>query len=141
MLTPRQKQCLDFIRDALGTRGVAPSYDEIRDGIGSKSKGEVGRLLDQLRDRGFITWRPRRARTILLTGKSVEPMPSDLPMVALSKEQAAEIDAIVASRNFPSREAVVHWLVECALWSWTHGSLPPIAAHNSAPFVAKAAAQ
>lgn len=140
MLTPRQSQCLDFIRRFLAEHRHGPSYDEIAAGLGVKSRGSVSAMLGKLRTRGFLTWRAGDARSLALTGKTVGAMPGDLPTVRLAPQQAAEIDALVKGRNLPSREAAVNWLLEFALHTHTHGSLPPCDAHNAAPFVTPRAA-
>lgn len=140
MLTPRQKQCLDNIAAVIRNEGHAPSLDDLAGLLCLKSRGGVSRLLRALRERGFVTWTPRRARSLALTSKALLLDVATLPTVRLSPAKAKEIDAIVATRNFGSREAVVDWLLECALWSWTHGSLPPIGEANRAPFEKEAAA-
>lgn len=68
MLTKRQTETFEFI-DAEITRtgGTSPSFDEIKDHLGLKSKSGVFRLMRALEDRGFIyrERRSRRAITIL----------------------------------------------------------------------------
>ncbi len=55
MLTPRQSECLQFIVGyQTDHHGVSPSYDEIRDAVGLKSKSGIVRLMDMLTKRGFI---------------------------------------------------------------------------------------
>lgn len=54
MLTTRQADALRYILTYTRTNGVAPTYDEIMDGIGLSSKSGVVRLVRGLQDRGFI---------------------------------------------------------------------------------------
>jgi repressor LexA len=140
MLTPRQKECLDFISRFLAEHGHGPSYDEIAAGLGVKSRGSISAMLGKLRTRGFLSWRAGDARSLVLTGKSVAPMPGDLPTVRLAPQRAAEIDALVKSLTLPSREAAVDWLLEVALHIHSHGSLPPCEARNAAPFAGQVVA-
>lgn len=65
MLTKRMKDCLDFIdRYMKKSDGIAPSYDEIKKGIGLKSKSGVYRYIEALEERGFIKRIPYRARAV-----------------------------------------------------------------------------
>lgn len=63
-LTEGQSMALGFIKSFIASHGHAPSYDEIRDGIGQKSKAGVARLLNGLKERGYIRTRPHSARSI-----------------------------------------------------------------------------
>lgn len=60
MLTARQQQLLAFIDSC----AVAPTYDEMRAGLGLKSKSGVHRLVDQIEERGFIRRLRGKARAI-----------------------------------------------------------------------------
>ncbi|MFC3051089.1 transcriptional repressor LexA [Kordiimonas pumila] len=64
MLTAKQHQLLLFIRDRLQTSGVSPSFDEMKDALGLKSKSGVHRLISALEERGFIRKLPNRARAL-----------------------------------------------------------------------------
>ncbi len=63
MLTEKQKEMLLFIHDWTQTNGEAPTYDEIKDGLG-RSKTAVRWLLLGLEERGFIIRPERQARGI-----------------------------------------------------------------------------
>lgn len=63
-MTPRQKEVLDFIKDYWMTYGFAPSYEAICVGVGIRSKGNVSAIVKRLRERGFIEYQPKRARSI-----------------------------------------------------------------------------
>jgi repressor LexA len=64
MLTRKQKDLLVLIRDRLATDGVPPSFDEMKDAIGLKSKSGIHRLIMGLEERGFIKRMPHRARAL-----------------------------------------------------------------------------
>lgn len=65
MLTHAQKDCLDFIVAYTAKhKGVAPSFDEIRDGLSLASISGVSRLVNALVERGFIRRLPHRWRCI-----------------------------------------------------------------------------
>jgi len=53
-MTPRHKECLDFIGAFWAEKGYAPSYDEIKDALGAKSKSSVAALVTKLEERGYI---------------------------------------------------------------------------------------
>lgn len=64
-LTKRQSEALAFIRGFIEAKGYSPSYSEIATGIGAGSKGEVHRLVHQLKGRGAVTLGEGRGRSIL----------------------------------------------------------------------------
>ena len=63
-LTKRQQDVFDFIVKHIKKHGVAPTISEISDAMGIKSKNQTHKTLLALRDRGYITWRPKCARSI-----------------------------------------------------------------------------
>ena len=65
-LTPKATAMLALIRRSFNERGFAPSYDEMCEAMGFKSKNSIARLLCQLEDRGYITRRSKQARAIEL---------------------------------------------------------------------------
>ena len=64
MLTRKQHELLTFIDGRLGSTGIAPSYDEMKDAVGLKSKSGIHRLITALEERGFIRRLPHRARAV-----------------------------------------------------------------------------
>jgi repressor LexA len=64
MLTAKQRELLLFIHDRLGSTGVSPSFDEMREALALKSKSGVHRLISALEERGFIRRLPNRARAL-----------------------------------------------------------------------------
>ena len=48
MLTRKQHQLLTYIDNHLNTDGVPPSYDEMKDALGLKSKSGIHRLITGL---------------------------------------------------------------------------------------------
>ena len=64
MLTKRQYQLLMMIERKLREDGVPPSFDEMKDAIGLKSKSGIHRLISGLEERGFIRRLPNRARAL-----------------------------------------------------------------------------
>ncbi|HYE49288.1 MAG TPA: transcriptional repressor LexA [Azospirillaceae bacterium] len=64
MLTRKQQELLLFIHRRLGEGGVSPSFDEMKDALGLKSKSGIHRLITGLEERGFIRRLPHRARAL-----------------------------------------------------------------------------
>ncbi|MEO1190144.1 MAG: transcriptional repressor LexA [Pseudomonadota bacterium] len=73
MLTRKQHQLLLYLHDHLEERGVSPSFDEMKDALGLRSKSGIHRLILALEERGFIRRLPNRARAI-----EVLRLPEDL---------------------------------------------------------------
>ena len=64
MLTPKQYELLKFIHQRVKERGIPPSYDEMKEALGLRSKSGIHRLITALEERGFIRRLPHRARAI-----------------------------------------------------------------------------
>jgi len=64
MLTVKQRELLLLIDDRLKTGGISPSFDEMRDALGLKSKSGVHRLISALDERGLIRRLHNRARAL-----------------------------------------------------------------------------
>jgi repressor LexA len=63
-MTRRQAELLRFIETFTRSNGVGPSYAEIADATGLKSRGNVHRMLVALEERGRIQRLPNHARAI-----------------------------------------------------------------------------
>ena len=55
---------MDFLNTFIETRGISPSYAEMQDALGYRSKASIARYLYALRERGYIDYAPGKARTI-----------------------------------------------------------------------------
>jgi len=64
MLTKKQYELLKFLNIKIKTNGVAPSFEEMKDAIGLKSKSGIHRLITSLEERGFVRRLPHRARAL-----------------------------------------------------------------------------
>ena len=64
MLTKKQYELLVFIDDYLKKNGLSPSFDEMKDALGLRSKSGIHRLITGLEERGFIRHLPHRARAL-----------------------------------------------------------------------------
>ena len=64
MLTRKQHELLMYINQRLKADGVSPSFDEMKDALGLRSKSGIHRLITALEERGFIRRLPHRARAL-----------------------------------------------------------------------------
>ncbi len=64
MLTRKQLELLNFIRDRLARDGVPPSFDEMKEALDLRSKSGIHRLITALEERGFIRRLAHRARAL-----------------------------------------------------------------------------
>ena len=80
MLTRKQHQLLTFINKWLETHGVSPSFDEMKEALGLKSKSGIHRLITGLEEREFIRRLPHRARAL-----EVLRLPDDVSVSSTQK--------------------------------------------------------
>lgn len=64
MLTRKQLELLDFIKQRMDKDGVPPSFDEMKDALDLRSKSGIHRLITALEERGFIRRLAHRARAL-----------------------------------------------------------------------------
>jgi len=83
MLTSKQRELLLLIRDRLAEDGVPPSFDEMKEALGLKSKSGIHRLITGLEERGFIKRLPHRARALEITR-----LPEDIESTKAAKSSA-----------------------------------------------------
>lgn len=80
MPTLKQHQVLNFIEHYLTTHGYAPNYQEIAQGIGTRSRGSVSKHIHALAEQGLIECNKQTARGIKLV-KSEQDEESGIPLV------------------------------------------------------------
>lgn len=64
MLTRKQKDLLLFIHQKMSEDDIPPSFEEMKDALGLKSKSGIHRLISALVERGYIERLPHRARAL-----------------------------------------------------------------------------
>lgn len=77
-LTAAQLELLDFIKRRIEANGYAPSFEEMKEHLGLKSKSGVHRLVRALEDRGHIRTLPFRACAIELVKPGDSPRIDEL---------------------------------------------------------------
>lgn len=61
-LTPRQAEVLEYLKNRPGN--IGPSYEEIKEACGFKSKSGVYMVINALKERGHIETIPGKSRAI-----------------------------------------------------------------------------
>jgi repressor LexA len=79
MLTKKQHELLMFINRRLAQDGVSPSFEEMKEALGLKSKSGIHRLISGLEERGFIRRLPHRARALEVMKRPEEMSIGDAP--------------------------------------------------------------
>jgi repressor LexA len=64
MLTRKQHELVLYLHRFLQEHGVSPSFEEMKEALGLRSKSGIHRLITGLVERGFIRRLPHRARAI-----------------------------------------------------------------------------
>lgn len=64
MLTQKQKELLLLIHERMNAGDVAPSFEEMKESLGLKSKSGIHRLINALVERGYLERLPHRARAL-----------------------------------------------------------------------------
>lgn len=109
MLTRKQIELLDFMREYSEPDGVMPSYEEMMLAMGLKSKSGIHRLITALERRGEIIRRPNEARAIRL----VERLPNAKPTsTALHQIEGVCRDA---SKGYLSKTKAIARIQEIAV--------------------------
>jgi repressor LexA len=93
MLTRKQNELLVFINRHLTENGISPSFDEMKEALGLKSKSGIHRLITGLEERGFIKRLPHKARAL-----EVIRLPEDLGIGR--KGEAGRFSPNVIQGNF-----------------------------------------
>ena len=95
MLTHKQYELLLMIDSKLRKTGVSPSFDEMRNSLGLKSKSGIHRLITGLEERGFIRKLPHKARAL-----EVIKLPSNALIKSFNSSKNREkSDSVVALKR------------------------------------------
>ncbi len=64
MLTKKQRDLLLYIHERMSKDDISPSFEEMKNALGLKSKSGIHRLISALVERGYIQRLPHRARAL-----------------------------------------------------------------------------
>lgn len=93
MLTEKQYKLLLFINKVLKETGCSPSFDEMKDAVGLKSKSGIHALIEALEERNFIKKLPHKARALEVL-RLPKLKPSAIIEEEKKREQALQLSAI-----------------------------------------------
>ena len=93
MLTEKQYKLLLFINKVLKETGCSPSFDEMKDAVGLKSKSGIHALIEALVERNFIKKLPHKARALEVL-RLPKLKPSAIIEEEKKREQALQLSAI-----------------------------------------------
>ena len=96
MLTEKQYKLLMFINKVTKETGCCPSFDEMKDAIGLKSKSGIHALISALEEREFIKKLPHKARAL-----EVIRLPKFKPSAIIEEEKKREIALCHAAAQIP----------------------------------------
>lgn len=96
MLTPKQYKLLLFINKTIKETGCCPSFDEMKDALGLKSKSGIHALIDALVERNFLKKLPHKARAL-----EVVRLPKLKPSSIIAEEKAKEEALASSSVDIP----------------------------------------
>ena len=107
MLTKKQQQLLSFIDKRVSDTGVSPSFEEMKEALGLKSKSGIHRLITALEERGFIRRLPHRARALEVIRSPSAEVGDKSKSASIVKPDFAKKKTIVSSPVPPTNELPV----------------------------------
>ncbi|MBL4804577.1 MAG: transcriptional repressor LexA [Alphaproteobacteria bacterium] len=99
MLTKKQRDLLLFIHQHMSEDDVPPSFEEMKDALGLKSKSGIHRLISGLEERGYIERLPHRARAL-----QIKKLPDGIKKD--SENMANAVTAAYANDSLPDFDQV-----------------------------------
>lgn len=101
MLTKKQRDLLLYIYEKMSADDVPPSFEEMKEALGLKSKSGIHRLITGLVERGYIERLPHRARALEIKKlpEGFKPKEDDnSELAALSRQISATHQAALLSQ-------------------------------------------
>lgn len=133
MLTAKQQELLVFIQQRLDASGISPSFEEMKEALGLKSKSGIHRLISALEERGFLHRLPNRARALEVT-KLPDALKADTASVRNNREN------VVPLRKNPARIPIAaNDIIELPLHGKIAAGVPIEAFEDSAALAVPAA--
>lgn len=136
MLTAKQQELLVFIQQRLDASGISPSFEEMKEALGLKSKSGIHRLISALEERGFLHRLPNRARALEVT-----KLPDALKAETANMRKVSEAgENVVPLRKSPSRMPIAaNDIIELPLHGRIAAGVPIEAFEDSAALAVPAA--
>ena len=96
MLTPKQYKLLMFINKTLKESGCSPSFEEMKEAVGLKSKSGIHALIEALVERNFLKKMPHKARAL-----EVVRLPKLKPSSIIEEEKKRDEALEFATAHIP----------------------------------------
>lgn len=107
MLTRKQRDLLLFIHERMTGGDIAPSFEEMKEALGLKSKSGVHRLISALVERGYLERLPHRARALevrkLPEGSKTTPNDNSLAAKTTRAIESVKSSVIAQFESIPLR--------------------------------------
>ena len=100
-LTPRQRRILEFIQQAVETRGYPPSIREMGDAVGLASSSSVSHQLKALESKGFLRRDPNRPRALEVILPERQQASTDVELGTNQPDSTDILDAFPAAVQVP----------------------------------------
>tara|TARA_B100000575_G_scaffold288238_1_gene287941 strand:+ start:1139 stop:1762 length:624 start_codon:yes stop_codon:yes gene_type:complete len=71
MLTKKQKELFDYLKEYISSNQISPSFEEMKEAVNLKSKSGIHRLITSLEQRGFIKRLKHKARAMEIIEKDI----------------------------------------------------------------------
>ncbi|KDE20985.1 LexA family transcriptional regulator [Acetobacter aceti 1023] len=92
MLTRKQHKLLLFIDSHLKQTGFSPSFDEMREAMGLRSKSGIHRLISGLEERGFLRRHHHRARALeVIQLPEMQELPPNVVRASFTRPKAETV--------------------------------------------------
>lgn len=101
MLTTKQHELLCFVDERLKETGVSPSFEEMKEALGLKSKSGIHRLISALEERDFIRRLPNRARALEVLKLPEGGIVASAPSTVVSMPEARTAPTAAPARELP----------------------------------------
>lgn len=96
MLTPKQYKLLMYINKSIKEKGCCPSFDEMKEAVGLKSKSGVHALIEALVERNFVRKLPHKARAL-----EIVRLPKLKPSAIIAEEKKRDEALLNAMVDIP----------------------------------------
>lgn len=81
-MTPDEKRLLEFVTERINATGMSPTYQEMANAVGCKTKSGIARRIESLIQQGYLVRRDRAYRGLAL---NTSPL-AEVPTAALQAE-------------------------------------------------------
>jgi SOS-response transcriptional repressor LexA len=113
-MTPKQAALLNFIKGYVADKGCSPSFDEMKDGIGTKAKSNVHRYLEGLERRGLV----RRTHGFKRSIEVVDDKSRTSFFEDLNPDVKKAVSAIAEADGTTPDVLMRQWIRERAEYEW-----------------------